>query len=285
MYKRGIFLLTSAVLLGACGGEANKKEADHAAEVESIEKQNQSANNSIEKRIHSNLHNFDGLVNETTFTEEYGLQAWEDYQAIIEDVTLGEITLLNEEDVNYKDINGTTIHEIQKQIDSMDIREDVFQNEVELSEEEKLVFYRYPRATDSDDDGATDFLAELTFYYADDNLMFSSITPGLYSVELDNLPQASDLMLMMNVSEIEEINPRIYTIAEMQINGEKIRQAMTPALEVNEEGSEEMMAFYFFTRGEDIIQYAYLPFEMVSQDFPTNSILLFYQLIPELEKL
>lgn len=289
MYKRGIFLLTSVMLLGACGGEANETEADDATadetEVENIENQDQSTDNSTEAKIDSNLHNFNGLVNETTFTEEYGLQAWEDYQAIIEDTTLGEITLLNEEDINYEDLNGTTIDEIQERIDSMEIREDVFQDEVELSEEEKLVFYRYPPATDSEYGEVADFLAELTFYYADDNLMFSSITPGFYSVELDNLPAANDLMMMMSVSEIEEINPRIYTIAEMQINGEKIQQVMTPAMEVNEEGSEEMMAFYFFTKGEDILQYAYLPFEMVSQDFPTNSILLFYQLIPELEKL
>ena len=57
---------------------------------------------------------------------------------------------------------------------------------------------------------------------------------------------------------------------------------MIPAMLVNEEGTEELMAFYFFTHGEDIIQYAYIPFQMVSQSFPDNSILLYQQIIPEI---
>src|SRR5699024_7417200 len=182
-------------------------------------------------------------------------------------------------------LNGTTSEEIQERVDSIGVREDIFQDEVEVSEKEKMTFYRYPPATDSEYKETADFLAELTFYYADDNLMFSSITPGFYSVEMNDVPAANDLMMLMTVSEIEELSPKIFTIAEMQINDEKIQQVMIPAMNVNEEGSEELMAFYFFTKEENIIQYAYLPFEMVSQDFPTHSILLYYQLIPELENL
>src|SRR5699024_8273978 len=175
--------------------------------------------------------------------------------------------------------------EIQEEVDSIVEREDVFQDEVEVSENEILTFYRYPPAEDSEYKETAQFLAELTFYYADNNLMFSSITPGYYSVEMDNLPTANDLMTLMTVSEIENLNPKVYTISEMQINDDKIQQVMIPAMNVNEEGSEELLAFYFFTRDENIIQYAYLPFSMVSQDFPTNSILLFYQLIPKIENL
>src|SRR5699024_12443969 len=97
--------------------------------------------------------------------------------------------------------------------------------------------------------------------------MFSSITPGYYSVEMDNLPTANDLMTLMTVSEIENLNPKVYTISEMKINDEKIQQVMSTAMNVNEERSEELLAFYFFTIYEVIIQYAYIPFSIISQYF------------------
>lgn len=71
-------------------------------------------------------------------------------------------------------------------------------------------------------------------------------------------------------------------MAELKINQQMVHQLMTPALFINEEGTEELMAFYFFTHGEEIIQYAYLPFQMVSQSFPDNSIILYQQIIPEI---
>lgn len=279
MYKKGLIVLSGLFLLVACD---EGKTTDPDPEEPVVE--GTSGNTEVTETNNSS-HTYKNLVDETTFTEEYGLQAWKDYEAIINDVTLGEINLINVEDPNFEELNGTTSGEIQDRVDSIGVREDVFQDEVEVSEKEKMIFYRYPPATDSEYNESADFLAELTFYYADDNLMFSSITPGFYSVEMNDLPTADDLMTFMKVSDIEELDPKIYTIAEMQINNEKIEQVMTPAMAISEEGSEELMAFYFFTKEENIIQYAYLPFEMVSQDFPTHSILLYYQLIPELENL
>lgn len=280
MYKKGLLALSSLFLLTACDeGKTTETDPEEEPVVE------EANGNSEVTETGNSTHTYNNLVDETTFTEEYGFQAWEDYKVITDDVTLGEINLINTEEPNFEELNGTTSEEIQEQVDSIGVREDIFQDEVEVSEKEKMVFYRYPPATDSEYKETADFLAELTFYYADDNLMFSSITPGFYSVEMNDVPAANDLMMLMTVSEIEELSPKIYTIAEMQINDEKIQQVMIPAMDVNEEGSEELMAFYFFTKEENIIQYAYLPFEMVSQDFPTHSILLYYQLIPELENL
>lgn len=282
MYKKGLLALSSLFLLTACDeGKTTTTETDPEEEPV-VEETN---GNSEVTETNNSTHTYNNLVDETTFTEEYGFQAWEDYKVITDDVTLGEINLINMEEPNFEELNGTTSEEIQERVDSIGVREDIFQDEVEVSEKEKMTFYRYPPATDSEYKETADFLAELTFYYADDNLMFSSITPGFYSVEMNDVPAANDLMMLMTVSEIEELSPKIFTIAEMQINDEKIQQVMIPAMNVNEEGSEELMAFYFFTKEENIIQYAYLPFEMVSQDFPTHSILLYYQLIPELENL
>lgn len=280
MYKKGLLALSSLFLLTACDeGKTTETDPEEEPVVE------ETNGNSEVTETNNSTHTYNNLVDETTFTEEYGFQAWEDYKVITDDVTLGEINLINMEEPNFEELNGTTSEEIQERVDSIGVREDIFQDEVEVSEKEKMTFYRYPPATDSEYKETADFLAELTFYYADDNLMFSSITPGFYSVEMNDVPAANDLMMLMTVSEIEELSPKIFTIAEMQINDEKIQQVMIPAMNVNEEGSEELMAFYFFTKEENIIQYAYLPFEMVSQDFPTHSILLYYQLIPELENL
>lgn len=279
MNKKGIIFFSSLLLLAGCGDKNTTDSDPEEPVVEGTEEKTEIF------ETESPSHTYNDLVNETTFTEEYGLQAWEDYKKIIDDVDLGKINLINEDNPNFDELNGTSREEIQEEVESIVEREDVFQDEVEVSENEILTFYRYPPAKDSEYKETAQFLAELTFYYADNNLMFSSITPGYYSVEMDNLPTANDLMTLMTVSEIENLNSKVYTISEMQINDDKIQQVMIPAMNVNEEGSEELLAFYFFTRDENIIQYAYLPFSMVSQDFPTNSILLFYQLIPEIENL
>lgn len=265
-------------MIAACGNKENETEINDQTNGEAPEEV-------VNENTDTNSHLFSELVNESTFTEEYGLQAWEDYQAIIEDVTLGESTILNQEDGSLEDLNGTSSSEIEEKFAALDLRDDVFQDEAFLSEDEKMILYRYPPASDSDLTEVADFLAELTFYYADDNLMYTSITPGFYTLEFNDLPSTEDLTRMVSVSEIEEINPKIYTIAEMQVNGDNIQQVMVPSMHIDEEGEEVIMAFYFFAKGDKLLQFAYLPFEMVSQDFPTNSILLYYQLIPELENL
>lgn len=277
MYKKGIVLLSGLLLMAACGDKENETEVNDPTNGEEPEEV-------VDENTNTSSHLFSELVNESTFTEEYGLQAWDDYQAIIEDVSLGESTILNQEDGSLEDLDGTSSSEIKEKFAALDLRDDVFQDEALLSEDEKMILYRYPPASDSDLTEVADFLAELTFYYADDNLMYTSITPGFYTLELNDLPSTEDLTRMVTVSEIEEINPKIYTIAEMQVNGDNIQQVMVPSMHVNEEGEEVIMAFYFFAKGDTLLQFAYLPFEMVSQDFPTNSILLYYQLIPELEK-
>lgn len=282
MHKKGIVFLFSLFLLAACGGE-NTTETDSeepvvesVAETEGVDAEEPN-DNAVD--VTNVVHTYDGLVDDTTFSEESGLQAWDDYQAIVQDIVLGEVTTDAEE------INATTRSELEGFIEKVDLRDDIFQDEVEVSEDEEMVFYRYPPAEDSGYSEVAQFLAEMTFFFYDDNLMFTAITPGFYSVELDDLPSADDLALFLTVEEIKEFNPKIYTIAEMQVNDEKIQQIMTPAMSTDEEGNEMLMAFYFFTKGDDILKYGFLPFEMVSQDFPTSSLLVFQEIVPTLEEL
>lgn len=278
MHKKSLILLAGFLLLTACDNSTPDTETEETPEeinTEEIEKDDMA----------SATHLFDELVDGTTFTEEYGLQAWEDYKAIVESISLAESTILNDENATADDLDGAPTSEVEGRFVDLDLRGDVFTDEVELSETEKMNFYRYPPEETSDYTEVADFLAEITFYYVSDNLMFSSVTPGFYTVEVDNLPSTQDLMAMVTVSEIEAIDPRIYTVAEMQVDGRRIQQVMTPAIHIDENGNEELMAFYLFADGEDLLQYAYIPFEMVSQDFPTNSVLLFYQIIPEIQGL
>lgn len=158
-------------------------------------------------------------------------------------------------------------------------------DENQLSDFEEMHHYRYPPASDGNYTEVADFFSEISIYYVEDTIMYSAITPGYYEVELNNLPDVETLMSFLKVSEIEEIDPRVYTVAQMTINGENIQQVMIPASGLDQEGNDQVMAFYFFTQGEDIVQYAYLPFQMVAQDFPTNSVILYQQVLPELENL
>lgn len=227
-------------------------------------------------------HLFASFVNEETFMDPYALEAWEDYQEVVADATYGEITLIQTENPDISQLDSSSFSEIEERFDSINLRDDVYMEQLDINESEELYFYRYPAEEGSELSEVSDFLAELTFYFIDDNLVFSSITPGLYQVELNDLPDADMLTTFTTVPEITSINSQVFTIAELNVNDYLIHQMMIPATFVNEEGNDEIMAFYFFTHGEDIIHYAFLPFEMVSQSFPDNSIILYQQIIPEI---
>src|SRR5690625_7170892 len=109
MYKKGLILLSGLFLLAACGeGETTEPETNKSVVDTEAETETGTEKNNKNTETNNPAHTYDNLVNETTFTEEYGLQAWEDYQVINEDVTFGEITLLNEEVLNYEALDGTT---------------------------------------------------------------------------------------------------------------------------------------------------------------------------------
>lgn len=217
--------------------------------------------------------------------DPYALEAWNDYQEIVADAEYGDITLVQTETPDISKLNGSSFNEMEGRFNSLDLREDVYMEQVAINEQEELYFYRYPAEEESDLSEVSDFLAELTFYYIEDNLVFSAITPGLYQVELNDLPDVNLLTSFTTLSDLNTMNTQVFTIAELKVNDYPIHQMMIPALFINEEGNEELMAFYFFTHGDDILQYAYLPFEMVSQSFPDNSILLYQQIIPEIAQI
>lgn len=296
--KKGVIFLTSILLMAACNtdsteetltDEQNEPETS-TTEVEETTDDTEitEEENDVEAPADDSTQSANGthllanFVNDETFMDPYALQSWEDYQKVVADAEYGDITLVQTENPDISQLDGSSFNEMEELFNTLNLREDVYMEQVEINEQEELYFYRYPAEADSELSEVSDFLAELTFYYIDDNLVFTSITPGFYEVELNNLPDANLLTSFTKLSEITSINSQIFTISELKINDSQIHQMMIPAMLVNEEGTEELMAFYFFTHGEDIIQYAYIPFQMVSQSFPDNSILLYQQIIPEI---
>ena len=261
-------------------------EKENSTENEANEESNDSKESSDDTTPTTNeTHLLANFVNDQTFMDPYALEAWDDYQEIVADAEYGDITLVQTETPDISKLNGSSFNEVEGRFNSLDLREDVYMEQVAINEQEELYFYRYPAEEESDLSEVSDFLAELTFYYIEDNLVFSAITPGLYQVELNDLPDVNLLTSFTTLSDLNTMNTQVFTIAELKVNDYPIHQMMIPALFINEEGNEELMAFYFFTHGEDILQYAYLPFEMVSQSFPDNSILLYQQIIPEIAQM
>lgn len=299
--KKGFVFLSSFLLLVACDMNSVEEDTDSQNEkdtsITEVEKENSTENEANEESNDSKesyddttpttneTHLLANFVNDQTFMDPYALEAWNDYQEIVADAEYGDITLVQTETPDISKLNGSSFNEMEGRFNSLDLREDVYMEQVAINEQEELYFYRYPAEEESDLSEVSDFLAELTFYYIEDNLVFSAITPGLYQVELNDLPDVNLLTSFTTLSDLNTMNTQVFTIAELKVNDYPIHQMMIPALFINEEGNEELMAFYFFTHGEDILQYAYLPFEMVSQSFPDNSILLYQQIIPEIAQM
>lgn len=299
--KKGFVFLSSFLLLVACDMNSVEEDTDSQNEkdtsITEVEKENSTENEANEESNDSKessdvttpttneTHLLANFVNDQTFMDPYALEAWDDYQEIVADAEYGDITLVQTETPDISKLNGSSFNEMEGRFNSLDLREDVYMEQVAINEQEELYFYRYPAEEESDLSEVSDFLAELTFYYIEDNLVFSAITPGLYQVELNDLPDVNLLTSFTTLSDLNTMNTQVFTIAELKVNDYPIHQMMIPALFINEEGNEELMAFYFFTHGEDILQYAYLPFEMVSQSFPDNSILLYQQIIPEIAQM
>lgn len=278
MNYKGILLSSSTfILLGACNSaqltdpSSSSESAISVLESEeSIVEQtssSQESESSVVTETPENTdttdHLFDGLITDTTFSNTTGYQAWLDYVRVTGEYTLGDIEAVESS-------KGSSSAEIDALFD-----ETIERAETEITENEKMVFYRYPDEEGGVFSEISSFLAEITFYFVDDHLVFSSVTPGFYNVELNNAEEFEVLGNLFTVEEIEELQPQVFTVSEVIYNGKLLNQIMVPAQPVENQENVVLNAFYFFVTGEEIIQFAYLPFEEVAQDFPTSSVLIY----------
>lgn len=274
MWKKGALLFFSGLLLAACGSES--REESSASQVEDTAVETELDNDStetIESSAHYEVtdvnsfdeHMFENLINITTFTIDQGFEAWTEYKKVTSQYKVSDISVA--EDL----FDGSSSAEIDEMMGNHSER-----GEVELSDREKMVFYRYAVEPPAEEGGMPTHLAEITFYFIDDHLMSSSITPGFYSVELNTAQKTETLATLLSVEQVKELNPQVFTVAEMNLNGETIRQLMISSQPLEDQTDSAVNAFYFFTLGDEIIYYAALPFMNVAQDFPTSSVQMFY---------
>lgn len=279
-YGRILTLASSIFMLGACGRTGTGKEQmSHSSEdhlksetdisvASSSKEESSSSSVTSESSIPPEIspvtnHVFGKLVKERDFSNSFGYKAWEDYVRITQEYQLGNYR-------NPEERTGSSSAEIEALMD-----ENIEKAEVEITDQEKMILYRYPDEEGGEFSEQSSFLAEITFYFVNDQLVFSSVTPGYFSVEVQAAQSPETLMNLFTVEELAKLNPQIFTIAEVNVKGELLRQIMVPGQPV--EGQEDVLlnAFYFFIREEEILHYAYVPFEKVSPDFPTSSILLY----------
>ncbi len=287
MKTNSLFFLSVALLVGCCANQIKEtptEEQTVAPPIEAVEEADTDADTvGVERTsVIDNPHTFANMVNETTFMDPDALDVWEDYQSIVEDISYGDMDVLRKESPVVSDLDGTSQREIGDLFSVIHLRDDVIVEKVAIADGEEMHLYRYPAPAESGLSKISDFLVELSFYYADDHLMFSSITPGLYELNVNDLPTAETVTSLTKVSEIEALNPQVLTVAEMEFQGNLIQQIMIPGIALTEEGQEAMAAFYLFTQGDDILYYAFLPFELVSQSFPDYSLIIFGEILPEM---
>lgn len=290
MKKKGAIMFFSMLLLGACGTgnmeEGTDNLVDTAMEVQSEESiadssSVETADSSVaegtndgaagvaeetaaaDEEQSSETHVFEGVVNEATFTNEKGFQAWTDYSNMTNQYNLGDI-------LNYDNPEGTTITEIDELMD-----DNLEKAETPINETEQMVFYRYVNEELAESTDLSPYVSEIAYYFVDEQLMFSSVTPTYYQVNQTAAHDIETLSSIATVSELEELKPQVFTVAEMKLNGETIKQIMVPSQPAEDQADVMLNAYYLFVIGDDVIHSLYVPFTEVAQDFPSSSIIIF----------
>jgi len=245
-----VLLSSSLLILSACGGvewpptspEPGNPETETNSENEDTgEKQASSAssetkNSATEASQQSqsaNSHIFDKLITEETFNNEFGYQAWQEYKNITSQYTLADYETLEGE--------GSSPEEIKELMS-----EDIQSEEIDYSESSinKILLYRFPDEEGGEYSEVSDFLSEIAFFFSEDELIYSSVTPGYF--ELNTETHDSEMVVSAtNVSDLESLNPQVYTVAEVNLAGEILNQIMVPGLPADQ-NNQMMNAIYFF---------------------------------------
>lgn len=299
--KRQMLVMAGVVLLAGCGADAQENPEEHSSTTiegtdsdseliedaelndnasdlsEEIDTEDTAAESEEElsenQNMPLNVTAFDSLIDEETFTNEGGYQAWMDYKEITSAYTLGDLTGSTED-------AGSTLEEMDQLIEEVLDRDDVIRDVIEITETDKMIFYRYPLSEES-----TDRSAELSFYYIEDELMFSSITPSFYSVDITSASTYEELTTLITLDEILEREPEVFTVAQVNLYGDVFNQLMVASQSPAGEEEGSVSAFYFITMGEAIVQYATVPFLETAQDFATYSVMVFSDFVSTLNSM
>lgn len=213
------------------------------------------------------------LVTEDTFTNEIGYGAFEDYVDITEEYTLSNYTA--------PDGEGSTPEEIDQMM-----KDDLDKNEADFSDTIHMVVYRYPdEEMYNEEMNEPGMMAEISFIFEDDQLIFSSITPGYYEVDVSDLDDIETIGEFTDMEEVTDLNPEIFTIAEINHHGYIFQQVMLSASPMDDYPDSPATAAYIIFLGDDVMQMIGYPFMEASQDFPTYSYAIYNTFIENLAAL
>lgn len=213
------------------------------------------------------------MIQDDTFTNEIGYGAWEDYLEVTENYTLREYT--NPDDT------GSTSEEIE------DLMPDNLEkNEADFSDTVHMVVYRYPDdEMYNDAAGEPSMMAEISFIFENDQLIFSSITPGYYEADISNLETLETLGQFTSIEEVAAGDPDVFTLAEINHHGYVFQQLMISAAPTDDYPGSAATAAYVIFLGDNVIQMIAYPFMDASQDFPSYSYLIYNTFIENLAAL
>lgn len=262
-------LLGSLILIG-CGETSTEPSTDEALNINRGIQANQDNNIEIEP---IEIGAFDELVSDTLFFNASSEEAWNHYKEITKLYTLGDTEAL--------DGNGSTSDEVEEMMASI-VDEPIELDEAEYEDGTEMLTLVYPLDSSEEDKERRNVLGAIYFYFMEDELVFSALTPTTYLLDEDRLYDIEeDLLSIGHLDELKALNPlpQVFGVSEYNFHGEHLRQILLataphPDLTSDETG---MLSFIFY---EAIVADVLAGrFEVVSQNnFADSSYVTFRDL-------
>lgn len=213
------------------------------------------------------------LITEDTFTNEIGYGAYEDYLELTEEYDLRNYTDSGDTGSSPEDIETMMPDGLEK-------------NEADFSDSIHMVVYRYPdEELYNEAAGEPSMMAEISFIFEDDALIFSSITPGFYEVDISNIDTLDTIGQFTFMNEVSGIDPEVFTLSEINHHGYIFQQVMISAAPIDDHPGSVATAAYIIFLGDDVMQMIAYPFMEASQDFPSYSYFVYNMFIENLAAL
>lgn len=265
--KKGIILFLTIFILVSCGTDVqetsdrettNRETTENVEELKLEELEVEESEETAEVNTYP-IDNFDEFVLDHMFEDKIGNQAWEDYKIITNEYTLGEEALL--------DKSGNTTKEIANIMDSI-VDENVVVDTSELSEIEHLIYYY---GADTFEEAS----AIISFYFMEDELIYSAIVPGMYTLNQPTYEVDESFSSIKTLDELKAIEPlpQIYGVSEYKNEGQLYRALQVAAASSSSTETESSLIVFMF-KGDQLIDSTVDDFEdSASNTFEENAYL------------
>ena len=233
-WKIGLLFVAGLVLVG-CNSQSthsNQETTDSITEEVEIEQ--------IE------IDAFDPLIVDNLFMDSDQNDAWIHYKEVTKYYTLEVSENL--------DGSGSTAHEITEMMTDI-AGKDIDLAYDQYSDGTEMLQLVYPLDTSEEERQRQNYSSAITFYFMDNQLIFSSLTPNVFILREDDLYDIEETYF--NVTKLEDLTeltpiPQVFGVSEYNYFGELLRQVLIPTLPDQEWTDDEtgMISFIFY---EDIV--------------------------------